>query len=308
MSENLGTHVDNENPRHTSTLKKVVSVIEKENDIQVSQFLNEADETKQENRFLYHSKKLHEDNMCPLGIYAQQSRVDFAQKHLFRNGFNKQSLPENEEIDDQDEYSQEDDSCFTSEDESLDEASLTDLSHSHRDVSLDTNQLLQNGDESVEILHGSGSNNHSFPQNNDPAVVTQNIDMFMACCDWEAAIEEERELSQEADVNNHANMSLSENHAETQLHENNGTEGDRMKSNSITNHQIHKICKRKIKSDLKSRNTLESLNSKNESQVANKEPEIDIDSIMKKTPPNDMLRRAQKRILQQRGKKRSPTK
>lgn len=74
--------------------------------------------------------------MCPLGIYAQQSRVDFAQKHLFRNGFNNNQ--EDEVIDDE-EYSEEDDSCFTAEDESLDEANLTDLSHSHRDVSLDTN-------------------------------------------------------------------------------------------------------------------------------------------------------------------------
>ena len=30
MSEHLARHVDDENPRHTSTLKKVVSVIEKE--------------------------------------------------------------------------------------------------------------------------------------------------------------------------------------------------------------------------------------------------------------------------------------
>lgn len=139
-------------------------------------------------------------------------------------------------------------------------------------------------------------------------MITQNIDMFMACCDWEAAIEEERESS-------HQHQSEI---VETQLHENNGTEGDRMKSNnSITNHQI-KVCKRKIKSDLKSRNTLESLNlnnnnhtniqtCKNESQVV-KEPEIDIDSMMKKTPPNEMQRRVQRRNLQQRGKKRSPTK
>lgn len=36
MSEHMARHVDEENPRHTSTLKKVVSVIEKENDIKVS--------------------------------------------------------------------------------------------------------------------------------------------------------------------------------------------------------------------------------------------------------------------------------
>lgn len=86
--------------------------------------------------------------MCPLGIIAQESRVDFAQKHLFRNGFKNQ--PEDEEIDDE-EYSQEDDSCFTAEDESLVEANLTDLSHSHPDGSLDTNQL-HHSDESVEIM------------------------------------------------------------------------------------------------------------------------------------------------------------
>ena len=73
--------------------------------------------------------------MCPLGVYAQHSRVDFAQKHLFRNGFKNQ---ETEQVDEED-YDQEDDSCFTAEDESLDEANLTDLSHSHPDVSLDTN-------------------------------------------------------------------------------------------------------------------------------------------------------------------------
>lgn len=68
--------------------------------------------------------------------------MDFAQKHLFRNGFKNQ---ENEEIEDE-EYSQEDDSCFTAEDESLDEldeANLTDLSHSQTppDVSIDSNNL-----------------------------------------------------------------------------------------------------------------------------------------------------------------------
>ena len=36
LSEHMAHHVDEENPRHTSTLKKVVSVIEKENDIKVS--------------------------------------------------------------------------------------------------------------------------------------------------------------------------------------------------------------------------------------------------------------------------------
>jgi len=188
--------------------------------------------------------------MCPLGIYAQSSRVDFAQKHLFRNGFKNQ---ENEEIDDE-EYSQEDDSCFTAEDESLDEANLTDLSHSQTppDVSLDTNHL-HNSDESDEILQATLTNNHSYQVENEPAV-TQNIDMFMACCDWEAAIEAERETSEQDQCD----------FEETQQLENNGTEGDRMKTNSITNHQ-NKACKRKIKNDLKSRNTLESLNCKNES-------------------------------------------
>ena len=78
--------------------------------------------------------------------------------------------------------------------------------------------------------------------------------MFMACCDWEAAIEQERETS------DYEQQIL----GETQQLENNGTEGDRMNSKNITNHQI-KECKRKIKNDLKSRNTLESLNCKNES-------------------------------------------
>ena len=42
----MDPYMDDENPRHTSTLKKVVSVIEKENDIKVSGFLDLADETK----------------------------------------------------------------------------------------------------------------------------------------------------------------------------------------------------------------------------------------------------------------------
>lgn len=69
MSEHVGRGADYENPRHTSTLKKVVSVIEKENDIKVSQFLDQAEDTKQEHKFLTHSKKLHDDNICPLGIF-----------------------------------------------------------------------------------------------------------------------------------------------------------------------------------------------------------------------------------------------
>lgn len=289
MSENLGHHAENEmnHPRHTSTLKKVVSVIEKENDIKVSQFLDQPEDTKLDHKFIAHSKQLHDDNICPLGIFAQQSRVDFAQKHLFRNGFKVQ---ENEQIEEEEYGSQEEDSCFTAEDESLEEANLTDPTITNRDVSLDTNQF-HNSDESNEILQAGGTNTHSYQIDSAQPPVPQNIDMFMACCDWEAAIEEEREQSQD----------------ETQLiSNNNGNEGVRLKSSNITNYQHQKTCKRKVKMDFKNRNAQEVLKSKHDLPNS-EEQEIDIDSMMKRTPPNEAQRRAQKRVLQ-RGKRRSPSK
>jgi hypothetical protein len=54
---------------------------------------------------------------------------------LFRNGFKD---PVDEEIDEE-AYSQDDDSCFTAEDESLDEANLTDPTITNPEASLDTN-------------------------------------------------------------------------------------------------------------------------------------------------------------------------
>jgi hypothetical protein len=49
----------------------VVSVIEKENDIQVSQFLNDEDDMKpKEHKFINLSKKYMNEDICPLGIFA----------------------------------------------------------------------------------------------------------------------------------------------------------------------------------------------------------------------------------------------
>ena len=199
LSEKLERDIENEDRRHTSTLKRVVSVIEKENDIQVSQFLNEDDDIKpKEHKFINLSKKMHQDDICPIGIWAQQSRVDFAYKHIFKNGYKNQ---EEEEIDEDGGFSSqdEDSSCYTVEDESLEEANLTDLSNnSHRENSLETNRVVNKIEDSVEMAHASASmppshtNGGGNTAGNDEDGAP-NIDMFMACCDWETAIEAERQ-------------------------------------------------------------------------------------------------------------------
>lgn len=81
---------------------------------------------------------MHNDEICPLGIHAQQSRVDFAYKHIFKNGYKNQ---EQHELDDIEYSSQEDDSCYTAEDESLEEAILTDPTNSNREHSMDTHRV-----------------------------------------------------------------------------------------------------------------------------------------------------------------------
>ena len=48
----------------------MVSVIEKENDIQVSQFLNDEDDKPKEHKFINLSKKYMNEDICPLGIFA----------------------------------------------------------------------------------------------------------------------------------------------------------------------------------------------------------------------------------------------
>ena len=98
---------------------------------------------------------------------------------------------------------------------------------------MDTNNMHRS-DDSVDLIHPSTSMPLSNPNACEP---TQNIDMFMACCDWEAAIEAERHNS---------NDDFSDQ-SETQLMENNGIEGVMRNENSNTNKQ----CKRKSKMDLK---------------------------------------------------------
>lgn len=150
-----------------------------------------------EHKFINLSKKINRDDILPIGMWAQQSRVDFAYKHIFKNGYKNQ---EEQDIDEDRGFSsqEEDSSCYTAEDESLEEANLTDLSNnSHRENSLITNRIVNKIEDSAEIGHASASmppshtNGGANNQGNDEDGV-QNIDMFMACCDWETAIEAER--------------------------------------------------------------------------------------------------------------------
>lgn len=71
-----------------------------------------------------------------------------------------------EEIDEE-VYSQDDDSCFTAEDESLDEANLTDPTITNPEASLDSNQV-HNSDESNEMLQVSGTYHGSYPAAQEP--------------------------------------------------------------------------------------------------------------------------------------------
>lgn len=74
---------------------------------------------------------------------------------------------------------------------------MTDPSFTNQPVenSTDTREG-QNCDETDELLQASGTNNQTYPAQDVQQIVGPNIDMFMACCDWEAAIQEERESDQ----------------------------------------------------------------------------------------------------------------
>lgn len=121
----------------------------------------------------------------------------------------------NEQVDEE-RYSDDSDSCFTAEDESLDEANLTDPTITNPDASLDTNRY-HNSDESIEMQQASGTYNNSFPAN-EALGPPQNIDMFMACCDWEAAIQAEK-------VEQESGQKIAHDLCETQQSaQNNGTE------------------------------------------------------------------------------------
>ena len=66
-------------------LKKVVSSINYLAEFQEDNVLEDL--RLNEQKFVSHAKKLHDDNICPLGLRKNFGRVEFAQKHLFRNGF-----------------------------------------------------------------------------------------------------------------------------------------------------------------------------------------------------------------------------
>jgi hypothetical protein len=86
---------------------------------------------------------------------------------------------------------------------------------------MDSNNI-QGSDDSVDLIQPGGSMPLSNPNAGEPV---QNIDMFMACCDWEAAIEAERQYS-DGDFSHSS---------ETQLIDNNGLEGDLRNDSSNTN-------------------------------------------------------------------------
>ena len=52
----------------------------------------------------------------------------------------------------------------------------------------------------------------------------QNIDMFMACCDWEAAANDDQNQSDQDDLNDPLDPSINK-----LVRENNGTESDKIK-------------------------------------------------------------------------------
>ena len=76
--------------------------------------------------------------------------------------------------------------------------------------------------------------------------------MFMACCDWEAAIKTEK-------AERESGQNIDKDPLETQpmLGDQNNT------NDEITNSQ-NKICKRKLKMDIKSKTNFDSIKSKNE--------------------------------------------
>lgn len=74
----------------------------------------------------------------------------------------------------------------------------------------------------------------------EPQPVIQNIDMFMACCDWEAAIQAEK-------AERESGQKIVNDPLETQPMQNNVND-------DITNN-LNKSCKRKLKMDLKSKNS-----------------------------------------------------
>lgn len=132
---------------------------------------------------------LHEDHICPIGLKKVDSGSKFAERHLFRNGFkssNNLCALAIEEEEDQS-SSGEDGSCYSDEQdqESLQEADLTDPSNLQYGCSVGSNLNLDTDE-------GLGSFNQLSSHFNIPKKVEPSNDMFMACCDWEAAIEAER--------------------------------------------------------------------------------------------------------------------
>jgi len=110
---------------------------------------------------------------------------------------------------------------------------------------------VHNSDESNEMLQVSGTYHGSYPAAEEPQPV-QNIDMFMACCDWEAAIQEEKaERESGQKIANDMLLETQQDNSKQSCalpdNQNHGTD-DNM---NLTN---NKSCKRKLKMDLKSRN------------------------------------------------------
>ena len=154
---------------------------------------------------------------------------------------------------DEDHYSDGSDSCFTAEDESLDEANLTDPTITNPEASLETNRIYHNSDESIEMQQVSGTYHNSYPANECDGPI-QNIDMFMACCDWEAAIKMEKA---EQESGQKIANDLHETQREQKSNLNNGNE-------DITNLHENKCTKRKIKMDQKARHFNDAIRSKND--------------------------------------------
>ena len=104
--------------------------------------------------------------------------------------------------------------------------------------------------------------------------------MFMACCDWEAAIQAEK-------AERESGQKIENDPQETQsmLGAQNNVNDD------ITN-SLNKSCKRKLKMDFKSKTNNDSIKSKNE-LLANEDQQIDIDSMMRRNNPlNEGTRRS----------------
>lgn len=153
MSEPINQNTQDDFCLQPPALNKAVLLIENTNDFNES--ITDEQIPANDSKYVLHSNNLHTDNLCPLGLRKDLGRVDFAQKHLFRGG----NLEEEQE--DEEDFSDNLDESFTSDEDSMLEADLTENSCVLNGVSDESIQINNRALELSESLEAQGSFNQA---------------------------------------------------------------------------------------------------------------------------------------------------